>query len=361
MRTLSLLATLLAATLAVSSSGCAKRTAGRVPAKVAASAVATAPAPASASTDPAEPRAPRFRETAVYVDGVQKGILRIQELPASFKPRTETYGSGSVSTNYYFVDYAKMLGLDLKKLRAAHFHGGSRVSIVDQAELARIGHELAFTYTRDDGGKPRMEWPSKKLHVSTLIDMLSAVAFYVEKEPPHLLADGLTLVMPDGSEVGENIPYTNPEQGTGTRVYVDGVLLDTVKRKRLTNDLLAGGGLEVGETSKFSLDAYARKVGVDPRKAKAVDMVAGDAVIARLPAAKTAAVTFGVPRHNRGHAMVDVPTKDGSRPARVSAIQFFVKSTPPSRAFTSIDDAPEAQQPSGDRASKGSSGASDDE
>lgn len=355
MRSTPLTVVLLAGVTAVAtaSSACAKRTTAGAPTKVVRPA---APAPVAT----VEERRARPRETAVYVDGVQKGILRMQELPPSFKAHDETQG-GEPIRRWYWAEYARAIGVDLAKVRAVHFHGGARTSIVSNAELARVGKDLAFSFTRDDGGKPQMQWPSKKLNVSTLIDMLSAVAFYVEKEPPHLDDDGVTLRMPDGTDIGENLAYTNPEQGTGTRVYVDGALVDTVKRKRLTNDLLAGGGLEGGETSKFSLALYAKKLGIDPAKAKAVDVVAGDDVIARLPAAKTADVTFDVPRHNRGHAMVGLPTDVGSREARVSAIQFFVKATPPSRKLTTIDDAPEAQKPSGERAGSGGGSGDGDE
>lgn len=358
MRSTALTFTLLVAVAAagVGVGGCAKRPASRVQAKATPAKVAPAPAPAPA----AEERRARPRETAVYVDGVQKGILRMPELPPSFKAHAETQGGEPIS-RWYWTEYAKAIGVDLTKVRAVHFHGGARTSIVSQAELARIGKDLAFSFTRDDGGKPQMQWPSKKLNVSTLIDMLSAVAFYVEKEPPHLAADGVTLLFADGKEVGENLAYTNPEQGTGTRVYVDGALVDTVKRKRLTNDVLANGGLEGGETSKFSLSLYAKKLGIDATKAKAVDVVCGDDVVAQLPAAKTAEMTFDVPRHNRGHAMVSVPTAAGSREARVSAIQFYVKATPPSRKLTAIEDAPEARKPSGDGAGNGGGSSDGDE
>jgi hypothetical protein len=352
-------------------SGCAKRPSGNATVTAKAAGTATpakappprTPPPRTTEELETQERRPRLRETALYVDGVQKGILRAQELAPSVVARHETITGGVKVTRFYFSDVAKSLGLDLAKVKAAHFHGGGRISMVDHAELARIGSELAFSFTMEDRGKPQMQWPSKKLHVSTLIDMLSAVTFYVDKEPPHLLADGMTLVMPDGTEVGENLPYTNPEQGTGTRVYVDGALVDTVKRKRLTNDLLAGGGLGGGETSKFSLASYAKKLGIEPAKAKAVDVLAGDDVIARLPAAKAAEVTFGVPRHNRGHAMLDLPSRDGEggrREARVSAIQFYVKATPPSRKLTAIDDAPEAQSVSGGRAENGGGSGGDE-
>ena len=161
--------------------GCAKRATGSVPAKATTAKAALTPVAAP----PPEERRARPRETAVYVDGVQKGLLRMKELPPSFKAHAETQG-GEAITRWYWTEYATAIGVDLTKVRAVHFHGGARTSIVSQAELARVGNLLAFSFTRDDGGKPQMQWPPKHLNVSTLSDMRSAVAFDVEKEPPHL-------------------------------------------------------------------------------------------------------------------------------------------------------------------------------
>ena len=154
-------------------------------------------------------------------------------------------------------------------------------------------------------------------------------------------------MMPDGSAVAGKVPYAPEEQGNGTRVYVDGALVGTVKRKKLTSDLAVPGDESDAGPTKFSLVAYTGKLGVDAKRAKAIDLVAGDDLVAHLAADGAKSVTFSVPSRNRGQALVDVPSSSGdggsgSKPARISAIQIFVKTNPPVRDVVSIDDASEA-------------------
>jgi len=306
--------------------------------------VAAMPAVDSAGAAPAEQREkrPRRGEAAVYIDGKSVGVLRKQELPSKLTGKLVPIGEGYTTLRYGFMDYASALGIDTKKLRAAHLYGGSRVALVDRAELTRLGADIQLSFTMGDRGKPRVHFPPKKLNINTTIDMLSGIAFYVDKEPPTLKGDDL--VMPDGTTVGAKVPYAPEEQGNGTRVYVDGALVGTVKRKKLTNDLAVPGDENNAGPTKFSLVAYAGKLGVDTKRAKAIDLVAGDDVVAHLAADGAKGVTFSVPSRNRGQALVDVPSAggSGSQPARVSAIQIFVKTNPPVRDVVSLDDASEA-------------------
>lgn len=301
---------------------------------------ATAVAPPAAPVAAEEPRVkrPRRGEAAVYVDGKSVGVLRKQEIPANVTSKVINLGEGYTATRYVLSDYVAKLGIDPKKVRAAHLYGGSRISVVDRAEFARIGHEIMFSFSQGDRGKPRIHFPPKKLFVNTTIDMLSGIAFYVDKAPPTV-KDG-EVVMPDGSNATGKVPYADAEQGNGTRVYVDGSLVGTVKRKKLTNDFAIDN--PTGPT-KFSLVGYANKLGVDTKKAKAIDLVAGDDVVAHLAPANAKNVTFYVPSRNRGQALVDVPVAAGApMPARVSAVQIFVKTNPPSRPIIAIDEASEA-------------------
>ncbi len=325
------------------SAGCAQKRSQPV-ARTATPPTAAAPPavdPAAEQAAADREKRPRLGEAAVYVDGKSLGVLRSQELPAKLPPHVINLGEGYEATRYSLTEYITALGVDAKKVRAAHLYGGSRVVVVDRAELTRIGSEIMFSFVQGDRGKPRLHFPPKKLNVNTTIDMLSGMAFYVDKEPPTL-KDG-ELVMPDGTSATGKVPYAPEEQGNGTRVYVDGSLVATVKRKKLTNDIAvpAKAGDE-NDPTKFSLVAYASKLGVDAKRAKAIDLVAGDDVVAHLAPESAKGVTFYVPSRNRGQALVDVPQGDATRPARVSAVQIFVKTTPPSRSVVSIDDAAEA-------------------
>src|SRR5205823_5117098 len=97
-------------------------------------------------------------------------------------------------------------------------------------------------------------------------------------------------LMPDGTLVDDNkMAYEQPDANSGTRVYVDGTLVGAVKRKKLTNDLLVRNATKSDEASRFSLLGFASKAagnGVDLRQAKAVDLLAGDDVIAHMATSK---------------------------------------------------------------------------
>lgn len=309
--------------------------------------VAAAPADDSA---PDREKRPRFGESVVYVDGRPVGVVRVTELPPGLKPRIVKLAEGYEATHYGFVDYARALGIDAKRIKAMHLYGGSRAVVVDRAELTRIGDGITFTFVQGDRGKPRIHWPPVKLRTNSTIDMLSNVAFYVEKAPP-VLKDG-QLVMPDGTPVEGKVPYAPEEQGNGTRVYVDGMLVGTVKRKKLTDDLLASSSQAkagVADSNKgeerFSLLAYAVKLRPEAKQAKAIDLVAGDDVIAHLAPEGAGAVTFNVPARNRGQAVVDLPSEEPTRAAsraRISAVQLYVKLAAPSRPVVQVDEAREA-------------------
>jgi hypothetical protein len=310
------------------------------PSPVAVPSVAPAPAVAASSAPVVREKQPRLGEAAVYIDGKSVGVLRKQELPQKLAGKTIQLGEGYETTRYGLADYVTALGVDVKKVRGAHLYGGSRISIVDRAEFARIGAEIMFSFAQGDRGKPRVHYPPKKLFVNTTIDMLSGIAIYVDKEPPTL-KDG-ALVMPDGSAVAGKVPYAPEEQGNGTRVYVDGKLVATVKRKKLPNDVAIESA--TGPT-KFSLVGYAGKVSADAKNAKAIDLVAGDDVVAHLAPEGAKNVTFYVPSHNRGQALVDLPPATASgapQPARISAVQIFVKTPPPARPVVAMAEAYEA-------------------
>lgn len=315
--------------------------------------------PSLADDAPAQPgdvkeKQPRFGEAAVYVDGKAVGVIRSTELPADLKGRLVEVGGGVKVTRWSFVDYARALGYDAKRIKALHLYGGQRAVVVDQAEVARIGDRIMFSFVQGDRGKPRVHWPAVKLNVNSTIDMVSNVAFYIEKEPPHLDARG-ELVMPDGTKAAGKVPYAPEEQGNGTRVYVDGKLVGLVKRKKLTNDLLvrkapeadhaaaktAPAAPESGE-DHFSILAYAGKLDPKALQAASIDLVAGDDIIGHLQGDQARSLTFNVPPRNRGQAVVDVPSNGSLQRARVSAVQIYVTSTPPSRPVVKIDEAPEA-------------------
>jgi len=173
------------------------------------------------------------------------------------------------------------------------------------------------------------------LNAATTVDMISAVTVYLEKEPP-IYNKGGYLTDADGKEI-EGIPYAAREMSKGTRVYVDGKLTATVKRKELPNGLLVDTDTE---NPHYSFAGYLSSIGVDSKKAKAIDFIRGDEVILREDEKEGAdAVAFSMPRHS--HGRMGVPA-GAAKAAKVSAIQVFVKNAPPARTIVQAkDDGPD--------------------
>jgi hypothetical protein len=311
---------------------------------------------------PDQGKRPRFGQSTVYVDGKSVGVVRFSELPVGVKGVPHHLGGGFYSTRYSVGEYLRALHVDMAKVRAVHLYGGRRVAVLDKAEFARIGDRVVLSFTQGDRGKPRVHFPSIPIKVNTTVDMLTNIAVYVDKQPPTL-KDG-DLVMPDGTVIDEKVPYAPEEQGNGTRVYIDGTLVGTVKRKRLTSEMLLkapapdqGSAKIVAPTNDdhYSVLAYAGMLRADAKQAKAVDLIAGDDVVARVE--DVSSLSFNVPQRNRGQAVVDVPTRGATRQARISAIQIYVHTQPPARSVVDLDAAPEAALGSG----RGHGGGPDEE
>lgn len=292
----------------------------------------------SSSTSEQPEKKPRFSQDApVYVDGKPVGVIRFVELPTAVKPRTVKLAGGFSQTNFTFNDYFKAVGVDLAKVKSVQLYGGKRVAVIDASEFHRLGDKLQFSFLRGDRGKVRMEWPSEKLNVNTTIDLLTRVAVYVDKEPPHTDKNN-DLVMPDGTKVAEDkMPYVDSEAGNGTRVYVDGAYVATVKRRKLGEELRVPAMDETD--ARFSLAGYTRSLGVDGTHAKAIDFVSSDDVVGRVDGAGAKQLSFSMPRHNQGRISVDLPTDapTGIGPetahVRVSAVQIFLETEPPARTL----------------------------
>lgn len=271
---------------------------------------------------------PRMGDCAVYVDGKSLAVMRFLEMPSSMKPITRTLPNGYEITRYGMASYLKALGIDLAKVKGAHFYGGRRVGLVAGDELRELGDKLQFSFTQKDHGKPRIH-RAHGMKATLSIDMLTGVVVYVDKEPPALDDDNgaSVLIYPNGQKV-KGVPYADEEQGNGTRVYVDGALKATLKRKTLPNAAL----LSTDDAHpRFSLPLYLASMGVVTKNAKAIDFVAGDTVVARNTGVSDFA--FSLPAKSQGKAVFEVPKAHEGETAktRISAIQLYVHTTPPAR------------------------------
>ncbi len=326
------------------------------PAQGSSSKSATARAAAAPATTPTQEvvreKKPRLVEAAVYVDGLPVAAVRLQELPASLKVHDSKTGGGP---EYYMGEYIAALGIDLAKVKALHVHGGASVAAIDGDEFRRVKNGIHFSFSKGSGGgKPRVMFAVTDLKVGTTVDMISAVAVYLDKEPPAwkngdlMFADGKPIL---------GIPYAPKEISKGTRVYVDGKLTATVKRKELPNGLLVDTD---PANPHFSLPGYLTSIGVDAKKAKAMDFVSGDDVILRVDSKTKDADTFAftLPRHNQGH--IAVPAGN-AKAAKVSALQIFIKNPPPARTIVQAQDDVRDDSTKNSGGGQGGGGAEDDE
>lgn len=291
----------------------------------------------------------RMKEALVYVDGRQIGVMRITELPPLLKRHEYTLADGRTAARWNLVEYIESVGVDVRKIQDLHLYGGrDRTARITGDELRRVRSELYFDYTRGEkGGKTRMRWPEHGIKMNTSIDNVMAMAIYVDKPAPTYSTEVYALTFADGKAI-EGIPYAPVEEGHGTRFYVDGVLLGTMKRKQLPDSLLLPGSdtaptTDAGLVHSFSLIAYLASVGADINHAKTIDYVGGDDVVARIPGSVVAkdpnSLAFSIPAHSHGKILMKLPESaadSGSTAteAKVSAVEIFIKTAAPKREIT---------------------------
>ncbi len=321
---------LLVCLLAASTAACAKAApAGAGASKSSTSSPVAAAAPMPPTAEQVQEKKKRLPEAAIYVDGKPVAAIRAAELPPSLKLHPSMTGGGP---HYYMGEYIKALGIDIAKVKAFHVYGGARVAAVDGDEFRRVQNGIHFSFSRGEGGgKPRIMFAVTSLKANTTVDMISAIAVYVEKDAPTI-QDG-ALAFADGKPI-DGLPYVQSELSKGTRVYVDGKLAATVKRKELPNGLLVDSDVE---NPRFSLPGYLKSIGVDAKQAKAMDFLSDDDAILRLDGASKAAdeLAFALPRHN--HGQVAIPA-GSAKSAKVSALQIFIKTAPPARTIVPAKD-----------------------
>lgn len=289
----------------------------------------------------------RFREAVTYVDGRLAGALRRCELPLTLKPRKQKLSDGRLVDRFAYADYLQALGVDLDHVRAVHVHGGrGRVAVVPGDLVRKFKDEFFFSFTRGDRGKPRGHWPSGDFRINTTIDVIEAIAVYVDKPPPEWDPQTRSLRL-DGKKP-EGIAYAPAEELKGTRVYADGALATAMKRKQLPDKLLVPG--TPAKSPHFSLVAWLESVGVDVAAVRSAEFFVGDDLVARASAPQWAAqrqsLEFSIPRRSQGKLMMHFPAAavarapdDAGEPqAKVSSIQLFLKATPPPRELAPIPD-----------------------
>ncbi|MFO0762752.1 MAG: hypothetical protein U0359_40320 [Byssovorax sp.] len=283
----------------------------------------------------------RFKEAGVYLDGKPLGVLRHSELPPSLPRRSQRLEDGREVPRFRLLEYLAALGAPVDRLKAAHFLGGrGRASIVAGDELRKHPETLLFSFSRGDSGKPRVHWPPEGIAVNTTIDTIAGILLYADKEPPAFDRKDHSFSLDGGAPI-DGIPYAQGEEPLkGTRVYVDGVLAASMRRRTLPAGLLQPGSKE--DDPRYWLGGWVASLdgGAAP---SAVELIAGDEVVTRLSASQWAEeqkdLWFSLPRRSQGKMRVLLPPGDpavfAAAPGtikdpsvKVTAIQVYVKTQP---------------------------------
>jgi hypothetical protein len=281
-------------------------------------------------------------DVGVFVDGVQVSVLRYGDLPTI---PSETLEGGAV--RYKLADYLKGIGVAPESIKSVHFHGNQdRIASLEGSELLKDKNRFQFQFLSGNTGAAVLRWDTDGLKNEFVVHEVRKVTIYVKKASPLIDAKRSCHVGPDG-DCSDAVPYASGDAVKGTRIYVDGKMVGFVKRRQLQDALLMGN-TAAGE-QKYNVAKLVAQFGVDPAGVKALELVAGDDVIAHADGDKFASLSselfFTLPKHNHGKVRVHVPVglqakdADGSdKDALVSSVQVFKNTKPATRELSAISE-----------------------
>lgn len=255
----------------------------------------------------------RFKDPGVYADGVLVGMLKFGELPVPM-PVTWWEEEASVSFSggykgpktktvkqrrYRFTDYFKAIGLDVEKIKEVHIYGGGRrlASAVISGEDLRKHNDLMFRFGGDVWGKPIPSCPSGVTE-GRCPDNLTTVTVYMKRKPP--VREGRYFVM--NGEVVEGIPYYGDPLRGGVRVYLDGRLVTTIKRHKLTDESLAVTSPD--GTLHWKLFEFLKANGVNPDPVQEAWIIHQDRRVNRISREELTSTTFIAKQQRSGEILL---------------------------------------------------------
>ena len=275
----------------------------------------------------------RHRPT-IYVDGKPIVAFAYNELPPGVKV-TERLIDAEEHVYYKhinFADLVKNLGVDLRQVKAVHFHGGlDRVAVLDGDEVRRQRDKLFINFCSEMMGKPRVEW-TRGIRTNDTPDTVRDLAIYVHKAPPRWDADNAVLVDEQGREI-EGIPYATESIRGGVRVNLDGRLAATIKRNLLEGNVPALNEGRAGEEPRYALTAFLESNHLKLGEVRGIDLVTYDERILRLSNEEAkGGLTFTAPRQSGGA----VNAYFGTHWAPVAAINVYARLSPPTRPSRTV-------------------------
>ncbi len=255
----------------------------------------------------------RFKDPGVYADGVVVGMIQFGELPVplepywyeeeasvEFGPDTKDRQTKLVKQRRYaFSDYFKTIGLDVDQIKEVHIYGGSkrRVAVVISGDEMRKNRGFGFRFGGDVGGKPI---PSCVGVVgdTQCPDNIKAVSVYLKRKPP--IRQGGDFIL-DGKIV-DGIPYYGEPLRGGIRVYLDNLLVTTIKRRMLLDDSLAVMSPD-GKTKHWKLFALLQSQGVTTSDVQEAWLVYGDRRVKKVGRDELKDATFIASEQRKGEIL----------------------------------------------------------
>ena len=280
-------------------------------------------------------------DVPVYVDRVQRAALRRGDMPQLPEGRAWNGARG-----FRLYDYLTALGVNAARVKSVHLQSnGGRVGTITGRELVAHKNDLVFAFSDGDTGAPLARWSSSSLADTFGVHEIRRLSVFVDDAPPVI--DRALQCALDQDGHCDDRPY-EPEQGAakGTRIYMDGRMVASVKKKTLGDALIARRS-EDGRLH-FSLTRYLAQVGVDASRVRAVEALAGDDVVARAESSWQAVapkLTFTTADHAHGKVRLAVPRElqadaesASDREALVTAILLYRDTPVPKRALSAISE-----------------------
>ena len=271
----------------------------------------------------------RRHDATVYVDGNPVAFIKFFELPPSLSPLKLPAGDTRKAPRFSVASYFEALGLDLAKVREAHFYGGrGRVAVVSGAEIAKKRDIFVFRFTAGERGNVRMEWPGRdELEMTGMqADIMSDIAVYVERTAPRFDLEKGRIVDDEGKPFA-GIPFAPQERPGGTRIYLDGRLVSSIKRKTLPDSVVVPGTPEAGQT-RFSLAKVLQIAGVDASKVRGIEAISKQEIVARIAGdeAKNTLGTAEFVMAKESKGLIELPTIRAD--AKIEALLLHSTSLP---------------------------------
>jgi hypothetical protein len=171
-------------------------------------------------------------EAPVLVDGRTVAVLRYQELPPTLATTWHALDDGRRVQRFALAPYLEALGEEVERVAALHLQGGDgRVTVIEGDELRRVGARLQIHSTGETSGRPTFKYPGVALRTNTAIDGIHSMAVYVSAPVPTLTHGRLA-----SSTGSADAVAAARDAVRGTRVYVDGRLVTTLRRRDVATD-----------------------------------------------------------------------------------------------------------------------------